>query len=78
MWLIAGLGALLLTRLVRIGRPRWWVETILALGAATAAGLAATALDFGGWREPDWRAGSFAFLVTLAVLGLERLWRARH
>ena len=76
-WLLAGAGALLLARLVRPGRPRrWWPETLAALAAAAAAGLAATAMDFGGLREPDWRAASFAFFVSAAMLGLGRLGRA--
>jgi hypothetical protein len=36
------------------------------------AGAVATALDFGGWNEPDWRAGVFAFASALAVIGWMR------
>ncbi|HUP45301.1 MAG TPA: hypothetical protein VM779_07280 [Thermoanaerobaculia bacterium] len=75
IWLVAGCGALLLARLARTARAPWWVDALLAVSAAIAAGLAATALDFGGWREPDWRAGSFAFLAALGALGLFRLIR---
>ena len=74
IWLVAGAVAFALARLVRAGRPRrWWPETLAALAAAAVAGLAATAMDFGGLREPDWRAASFAFLVSAALLGLIRV-----
>ena len=53
------------------------VETIAALTAAVAAGLAATALDFGGWKELDWRAALFAGLSALAVLGIVRAIRIK-
>ena len=73
MWVIAGLGAFAAARLIRAGRPqRWVIEGPLALLVAVAAGLAATALDFGGWEEPDWRAGAFAFAAALAAIGLAR------
>lgn len=76
MWLIAGVGAFAIGRLVRAGRrPPWWTEALAALAAAAVAGLAATAMDFGGLREPDWRAASFAFLVASASIGLGRLVR---
>ena len=62
-----------MARLFRPGRRgKWWPEALLAPVLAVAAGLAATALDFGGWSEPDWRAGLFAFLAALAGIGLFR------
>jgi hypothetical protein len=73
MWVVAGIGAFAAARLIRAGRPRrWLIEAALSLIAAVAAGLAATALDFGGWEEPDWRAGVFAFAVALGAIGLAR------
>lgn len=73
MWVIAGIGAFAVARLIRAGRPRGWlIEGTVALLVALAAGLAATALDFGGWEEPDWRAGAFAFAAALAATGLAR------
>ena len=48
-------------------------EAIAALVIASLAGVAATALDFGGWNEPDWRAGAFVFLCVAAALGFVRL-----
>ena len=76
MWLVAGVGAFALGRLVRAGRsPRWLLEAFVAVFAAVVAGLVATALDFGGWREPEWRAGTFALLVAIAAVGCLRLIR---
>ena len=73
MWVIAGAGAFALARLSRAGRSAGWVlEASVSLVAAAAAGLAATALDFGGWQEPDWRAGAFALLASLGSIGLTR------
>jgi hypothetical protein len=75
MWLVAGAGAFALARLVRSARPAWLLEAVVALVAAAAAGLAATALDFGGWKEPDWRAAAFCFAVAAGAIGGERLIR---
>ncbi len=43
-----------------------------ALAAAIVCGVAATARDFGGWREPDWRAAVFALAGALAATGFCR------
>jgi uncharacterized membrane protein YeaQ/YmgE (transglycosylase-associated protein family) len=76
MWIVTGAGAALLARLVDAGRPPgWFLEVVLGIVAACAAGLAATALDFGGWREPDWRAALFTFFTAAAAVGLFRLTR---
>lgn len=73
MWIIAGLGAFAAARLIRAGRPKsWLIEGPLSLIVAAAAGLAATALDFGGWQEPDWRSGVFAFAAAFGAIGLAR------
>jgi hypothetical protein len=75
LWFAAGLAAFLLARLVPLRRPRWFFEIAASVTAGMLAGLVATALDFGGWREIDWRAGAFAFFISLAVLGLARALR---
>ncbi len=76
MWIAAGVAAAIVARLIPYGRgSRVFTEAAAAVTAALAAGLAATALDFGGWREPDWRAGVFALLCALAALGILRLVR---
>jgi hypothetical protein len=46
---------------------------VIAIVAAMLLGVLATALDFGGWRELDWRAGLFAFFGSLAATGFFRL-----
>lgn len=56
---------------LRRGRA-WWGELIAAILGAALCGLIATALDFGGWREPDWRAGVFAALGALTLIGAVR------
>ena len=73
LWLGGGLAAFLFARLVPVRRGRGWIgELAAALVVAAACGLVATALDFGGWREPDWRAGVFAFLGAFGAAGIVR------
>lgn len=78
LWTAAGGLAFLVARIIPIARQTvvsrwgWLAELIAAVLVALACGLGATALDFGGWREPDWRAGLFAFLGGLAAAGLTR------
>ncbi len=72
-WVISGIAAFLVARIVPFStQMRWKTELVTALLAAMGAGVAATALDFGGWREPDWRAAVFAFFVALALVGALR------
>lgn len=78
LWLGCGAAAFLSARIVPLLRPpAWWPELTAALVTALLLGALATALDFGGWREPDWRAGLFAFLGAFAAAGLARLTIAR-
>ncbi|GAC1433299.1 MAG: hypothetical protein NVSMB68_05780 [Thermoanaerobaculia bacterium] len=73
LWILCGAAAFTASRAVRLARPRGFaLELILAILVAFLAGLAATALDFGGWNEVDWRAGAFVFLCTLAAVGISR------
>ena len=58
-------------------RAHWLTDLLVAVIAAIAAGLTATALDFGGWNELDWRAGVFAFACALAVAGWMRVVKLR-
>jgi hypothetical protein len=46
---------------------------LVSILAGLMLGVAATALDFGGWNEPDWRAGLFVFLGAMAAAGAFRL-----
>lgn len=79
IWIAAGLLAGALARVVTLGRTRRTVlEIAVASAASFAFGVIATALDFGGWAEADWRAGFFAFLGALAAAGAFRLVSARR
>jgi uncharacterized membrane protein YeaQ/YmgE (transglycosylase-associated protein family) len=73
-WMAAGLIAWALARLIPLGKTgAALAELAAALGAALLCGAAATALDFGGWQELDWRAAAFAFLGASAAVPLVRL-----
>lgn len=75
-WGIAGIAVFIASRILPPGRPpRPAGELIIALAAAIAFGLIATALDFGGWNQIDWRAALFAFLGAAAVVGVARVVR---
>ena len=73
LWLGSGTVALLLARAVPSRRRGLAAEASAALLTTVLLGLTATFLDFGGWSEPDWRAGLFIFLGVLAVTGLVRI-----
>lgn len=78
LWLLAGGLAAATARLVRRGRDRYWLaELAAAVVTAVLLGVVATALDFGGWNEPDWRAGLFSLVGGFAAAGLVRLVRMR-
>ena len=72
-WLLAGGLASLLARLVPRLRRSWILELAVAAVAALVAGVVATALDFGGWQEADWRAALFAFFAGLAMIAVVRM-----
>jgi hypothetical protein len=72
LWIAAGLTAFAAARLMPFLRPRVVGELVAAVASAVTLGAAATALDFGGWREPDWRAGLFVLLGTFAAIALRR------
>jgi len=72
LWLGCGFIAFLLARLVPLARRGWAMELALTLAVALLLGTLATALDFGGWREPDSRAGLFAVFGSFAAAGALR------
>jgi uncharacterized membrane protein YeaQ/YmgE (transglycosylase-associated protein family) len=78
-WVVSGIAAFLVARIVPISRQTHWkTELVTAVLGALIAGLAATALDFGGWRELDWRAATFSFFAALSLAGAARaviIWR---
>ena len=72
-WLGAGALAFVISRFLKMRRQRALVEAATALVIGAASGLAATALDFGGWSEADPRAIAFCWLNALAAIALVRL-----
>lgn len=78
VWLASGAIAFLLARIVPLGRARGWIaELLTAIVTALLLGVVATALDFGGWKQADGRAGAFAFFGALAFIGIVRSVRWR-
>ena len=76
MWIAAGVAAALLARVIPLGAGRLLPEASVAILAAMLLGILATALDFGGWNEADWRAGVFCALGGLAAIGALRALRS--
>jgi len=74
LW-IACAGVVFFTiRNIRFGRPLGWIGELLAVViGALILGSIATALDFGGWNELDWRAALFVLFGSFAISGLLRL-----
>lgn len=72
LWLGCGVVAFFLARLIPLARRGWIAELALTIAAALLLGAIATALDFGGWSEPDWRAGLFAVFGSFAAAGALR------
>jgi uncharacterized membrane protein YeaQ/YmgE (transglycosylase-associated protein family) len=79
LWLACGIVAVTVARIVPASR-QVQLLTDAATGVVTAllAGVVATALDFGGWNEPDWRAGLFVLMTALASLGWLRVLRRKN
>ncbi len=76
LWSGCALVVFFVVRSVRYARPAGWIgELFTALISALAMGVLATALDFGGWKEPDWRAALFATFGCAAMIGAVRLIR---
>ena len=73
LWVFSGCAAFLLARIVPLARRGGWAwELVPAIVTALLAGLVATALDFGGWRELDWRVFVFALFAAFAAIGVTR------
>ena len=74
LWVVSAVVAFLLARMAPWRRrPAWAGELSVSIASGLLFGAVATALDFGGWSEPDWRAGLFVLLGALAAAGLFRL-----
>jgi len=72
LWLATGCLAFALARFIPPRRRGWRGELAVAVTTAFVLGVAATALDFGGWREPDPRAAAFCALGAAAVIAVFR------
>ena len=72
LWLICGVVSFVIARLIPFARRKPWAELAVTLIVALLLGVLATTLDFGGWNEPDWRAGLFAFFGSFAAAGIVR------
>jgi hypothetical protein len=76
LWIVSGAAAFFASRAIAAGRRKQYAsEIVLVPVVSFAAGLVATALDFGGWRELDWRAGLFAFCCTMTAIAAFRALR---
>jgi len=73
VWLAGVAVAFVAARLADLGRVHAAAELVVAASAGLTAGLIATALDFGGWAEPDLRAFTFAAVVSALSIALTRL-----
>jgi hypothetical protein len=78
LWFVSSVAAFLLARMApwrrRTPSPRSTTgEVLVSIVAGLVFGTLATALDFGGWNELDWRAGLFVLLGAFAAAGLFRL-----
>lgn len=72
-WLLWGGAVFAASRAISAARPeRYTRELLVALVASLLAGLTATALDFGGWAEIDWRAVAFVICCAFAGVGSAR------
>lgn len=71
-WTLAGGAAAALARATPLFRKHFLAELLIAVLASFTAGVAATALDFGGWSELAWPAEIFAFSTAAAAIALFR------
>ncbi|MGA7615726.1 MAG: hypothetical protein WBX15_11175 [Thermoanaerobaculia bacterium] len=73
-WCIAGLLAFAIARAIPLQRRRNRAsELFAALVMALLGGVAATVMDFGGWRVIDVRAVIFALAWSLAAIAILRI-----
>jgi len=73
LWTTCAAAVFFAIRRIRFARPMRWIGELftVVIGAFVLGGVA-TALDFGGWNEPDWRAGLFVLFGSAAVAGAIR------
>jgi hypothetical protein len=76
LWITCAAAVFFTIRNIRFGRPSGWIgEISTVLLGALVLGEVATALDFGGWDELDWRAGVFVLFGCFAIAGVMRVGR---
>jgi len=74
LWMACAGVVFFTIRYIRLLCPAGWLgELVGVVIAALILGAIATALDFGGWNELDWRAALFVLFGSLAIAGLLRL-----
>jgi hypothetical protein len=74
LWLAGGTLSFVIARFIPRGRRRGWLgELSAAWTAAFLLGITATALDFGGGREPDPRAALACTFAAFAIIGILRV-----
>jgi len=79
LWIACAAAVFFAIRYIRFGRPEGWIgELVIVVIGALILGAVATALDFGGWQELDWRAGLFVLFGCFAVAGIGRLFTRRR
>lgn len=73
LWLLCAVAVLASSRAISPARPQRFIgELFVVIAVSFLAGLGATALDFGGWGEVDWRAAVFVILCSFAAIGISR------
>jgi hypothetical protein len=76
LWMTCAAAVFFAIRAIRFARPAGWIgELATVAGGTFILGGIATALDFGGWNELDWRAGLFVLFGSMAVGGAIRIGR---
>ncbi|MEA2417233.1 MAG: hypothetical protein QOI58_3890 [Thermoanaerobaculia bacterium] len=76
LWMTCAAAVFFAIRRVRFARPKGWIgELFTVVIGALVLGSVATALDFGGWNELDWRAGLFVLFGSAALAGAIRFAR---
>ena len=73
LWAASALSAFFVARIVPTARRKnYLTELVTAVTVAMLCGLIATALDFGGWRELEWRASLLALFGSLSAIACLR------
>jgi hypothetical protein len=76
LWMLCAAAVFFTIRNIRFGRPAGWIAELFGvIIAAVLLGGVATALDFGGWNEIDWRAALFVAFGSFAIAGAIRFAR---